>query len=533
MRLRTAFLIAFCVCLLSVPTVRGEGVLLSGAGDTASDWEVIVESGSPHALDLKRDKGPEGLEKPLVRLDLDFPGEAGIRRLKAMKEIKGVKPEEREPEFRSQAKPKRKTLYELMDWTGCDRLCFDVRLPQDAPLDVQAIAYVRDADLNWFQSLRMQPITPGRWTTVSFDISDTSDQWVFKGHFRPWDGYVKQEIQELGLKLISKRKYAGFAFVDNVRVVPLGTASVRGSPPALINFRTNETSPGRYEKFEITFDVMKTYKNPFDPREVDIECTFVAPSGAVTVVPAFYYQNYIRSVEARIERLIPLGRSQWKIRFAPAEVGTYRYFIDLEDGAHVRTAARSFEAVPSSNPGFVRISKADHNYFEFDNGQFFYPIGHNICASFDVRNAEQLGINLLFDEGTAAYDRYLSGMVRGHETLGRIWMACWAFAIEWSRAYNDYYRGLGRYSMQNGWRLDYILDFAERNGIYLMITFDSHGHWETSVESNWDTSPYNIVNGGILDRPVELFYNPEAQRLYEQRVRYIMARWGYSPAVFS
>jgi hypothetical protein len=289
---------------------------------------------------------------------------------------------------------------------------------------------------------------------------------------------------------------------------------------------------------------MKTYRNPFDPREVDIQGTFVAPSGAVAVVSAFYYQNYIRSVERRVERLIPLGRSAWKIRFTPREVGVYRYFIELrdEDGAQVRTAPRSFEALPSKNPGFVRISKSDPKYFEFENGEFFYPVGHNICAPFDVRNAEGLGINLLFEEGTSAYDRWLNGMVRGQETLGRIWMACWAFAIEWSRTYtppegsriyNLHYRGLGKYSMQNAWRLDYVLDFAERHGIYIMITFDSHGAWEKSVESNWDQSPYNVANGGILERPEELFYNPEAKRLYEQRVRYIMARWGYSPAVFS
>ena len=477
--------------------------LLSDFGRSAGDWEVIAEGGSPHAPDLRPVTARDGSSRTAAKLPLDFPGEAGMRRAHAM------------------------------DWTGCDRLSFDVLLPKDAPRDVQAIAYVRDADLNWYQSLRAQPLLPGVWTTVAFDISDTSDQWVFKGHFRPWGGYVKQELQEVGLKLISGYGFTGEAFIDNVRVVPASQRPAEPAPPEVINLRANVASPGRFEKYEITFDIPKTYKNPFDPREVDIEGTFVAPSGEVTIVPAFYYQSYIRSVQGRTERLTPLGGSQWKIRFTPKEVGSYRYFIDLTDGSRVQTTQRPFEVVPSKNPGFVRISRKDPNYFEFDNGDFFYPIGQNICAPFDVRNAEKLGIDLALDEGTFAYDRYLNGMVRGRETLGRVWMAFWALGIEWSRTEYTHFRGLGRYSMQNAWRLDHILDFAERNGIALMITFDPHGHWNMSVDSDWKRSPYNVHNGGIIQRPEELFSDPEATRLYEQRVRYIMARWGYSPAVFS
>lgn len=502
---KQSHLAVFYLFLLALPApgLSAQDALRFDFETGAGQWEVIDYTGSSRPPELQQIKDTAGNPTTAAKLDAVFPGETGI------------------------------CLPKPMNWTGYERLSVDVFLPQEAPNDCQLIAYVRDADLNWYQAIRLSPLPPGMWSTVTFDASDTSERWAFKGHFRPWDGYVKQEIQELGLKLISKKTYKGTAFLDNVRLTRISKPTTEPIPPELINFRTNVASPGRYEKFEITFNVTKTYNNPFDPREVDIQCTFISPSGQVTVVPAFYYQGYIRSVERRTERLIPVGRSEWKVRFTPTEVGTYRYFIDLRDGTHVRTAPRSFEVLPSNKRGFVRISKSDPRYFEFDNKEFFYPIGHNICASFDVRNAEQLGINLLFEEGTSAYDRYLNGMARGGETLGRVWMTCWAFAIEWSPIHSLHYRGLGRYSMQNAWRIDYLLDLAERNGIYLMFTFDNHGHWNTSVESNWAQSPYNVANGGILQTPVELFYNPEATRLYKQRIRYIMSRWGYSTAVFS
>ncbi|MBZ0300396.1 MAG: hypothetical protein K8J31_11665, partial [Anaerolineae bacterium] len=53
------------------------------------------------------------------------------------------------------------------------------------------------------------------------------------------------------------------------------------------------------------------------------------------------------------------------------------------------------------------------------------------------------------------------------------------------------------------------------------------------VSADWDNNPYNVLNGGILSGPSVFLFNEQAQTLFRQRLRYIVARWGYSPEVFA
>ncbi|MCH5373543.1 MAG: hypothetical protein JJ992_06170, partial [Planctomycetes bacterium] len=49
----------------------------------------------------------------------------------------------------------------------------------------------------------------------------------------------------------------------------------------------------------------------------------------------------------------------------------------------------------------------------------------------------------------------------------------------------------------------------------------------------WDRCPYNAANGGPCQRPEEFFTNAKAKELFKRRLRYIVARWSYSPAILS
>ena len=163
---------------------------------------------------------------------------------------------------------------------------------------------------------------------------------------------------------------------------------------------------------------------------------FAAPGGKVVRVPGFFHQHYERQIAEKVERLIPAGSPKWKIRFAPRELGEYSCRIEVFDGERMQTAPRRFTTVESANPGFIRVCEKDRRYFEFENGEFFYPIGHNIPATFNVKGASVLGLTMEPQEGTFAYDRFLDGMARGHENFARIWLGSWSFALEWSRRYD-------------------------------------------------------------------------------------------------
>lgn len=93
--------------------------------------------------------------------------------------------------------------------------------------------------------------------------------------------------------------------------------------------------------------------------------------------------------------------------------------------------------------------------------------------------------------------------------------------------------GLGRYYSKTAERLDEILKLAEDKGIYIMLTFDYHGIFKSFIDvwasnAEWRTNPYNAANGGPCENQVDFFTSAEAKRLYKNKLRYIVARWGYS-----
>ena len=93
----------------------------------------------------------------------------------------------------------------------------------------------------------------------------------------------------------------------------------------------------------------------------------------------------------------------------------------------------------------------------------------------------------------------------------RTWMANWWLGIEAPRTYAPGYEGLGKYNMENAWKLDYLLSQGRRRGIYIELTLLNHGLFHRKVDSEWYENPYNVLNGGPLKRPSQFFTDPKAK----------------------
>jgi hypothetical protein len=61
-----------------------------------------------------------------------------------------------------------------------------------------------------------------------------------------------------------------------------------------------------------------------------------------------------------------------------------------------------------------------------------------------------------------------------------------------------------------------------------MLSLLNHGAFNQSVNPEWDKNPYNAALGGPCATPQDFFTNAQARDLFKQRLRYIVARWGYS-----
>ncbi|MFA5257372.1 MAG: DUF5060 domain-containing protein [Opitutales bacterium] len=280
------------------------------------------------------------------------------------------------------------------------------------------------------------------------------------------------------------------------------------------------TDPAMWQRMEYRIDGVPSVDNPFDPDQIGIDATFTAPSGGVMVVPAFWYQAYERELVDGAEKLRAVGNPEWRLRFTPSEAGHYRVAVAavFAGKGPQALAEAAFDVAPreiAGRHGWVRIGP-DARYFETSDGRPLRLIGENVCWA--------------AERGTYDFDDWFSGMEAAGENYARLWLDPWFMGIEHKPD------SLNNYQMDGAWKLDHIFDLAAKHGIYLMICFDHHGMYQTDdkgwggTNNFWDTdNPYSKTFGGPCADADEFFTSAVARKLYEKRLRYLVARYAYSP----
>jgi hypothetical protein len=415
-------------------------------------------------------------------------------------------------------------------WVRCAEMEFDVAWPADGPTNAQVLLYIVDWEWNWYQTLAPGYLTPGRARRFRVNLMPGAEAMEPVGHHVPWHLRSLCAPIAAAIRVFGAGPFAGTCRVE--RVVGRSRPDP-AEPPAIRNVRASAPRLQCYEKFELTFTLPDRYPNPFDPDQVSVTARFEGPTGTVASVNGFYSQDYYRTLGPTGERVESQGKPQWKVRFTPRTPGRYRYSLTAKDRAGTsHWGPAEFEATPSRNPGFVRVSRSDPRFFEFDDGSYFFPIGHNIRSPFDVRTDQQFPWKQRWPEGSSAYMRYFRDMSRNGENFVEIWSAAWSLGLEWSPI-SPGYHGVGQYNLRNAWEMDQVLDAADRFGLYLNVVVHNHGKFSTYVDEEWDDNPFNTARGGYLDLPEEYFSNPRALRDFQNLMRYMVARWGHSTRVFA
>jgi hypothetical protein len=293
------------------------------------------------------------------------------------------------------------------------------------------------------------------------------------------------------------------------------------APPELV-LRAAPLRVGLYERFESTGALLRAPGNPFDPAQIDLRGEFLAPDGSRFELPGFVHQDFERALVGGYEHLTPSSPLLWRVRFTPGQAGRWRWrwTVTTPGGAD---ASPWRTLLVADRPGrrahgFLRQSPLDPRYLRFDDGTPYFALGENL-SWYDGR-------------GTFAYDVWLDRLAEQGATYVRLWMPSWAFGLEWLRREDGEIveNTLGDYTarMDRAWQLDRVLEAAEARGIQVMLCLQNHGAFSLTNNSEWADNPYNAANGGPLAHPVEFFTNQEARRLFERRLRYVVARWGAS-----
>ncbi|MGC9318615.1 MAG: DUF5060 domain-containing protein [Armatimonadota bacterium] len=437
------------------------------------------------------------------------------------------------------------TYYPWRDWTGYTTLSFELFVPPEMPESGDLQVYIKDRHYWWYQTFPLhedgsaasaserKPMPVGEWTRFELDISEDSPIWEPGGHEKAWHR-VLHRPRELGIRIFCDKPFDGWVLLDNVRLSgrepPLGRFDPDEEPKLQwgLGVELSATQVPVYEKLEVTFDPGRVYENPYDPEVVDVQGRFLSPGGEEIVVPGFYYRDYRRSrTEEGWEELVPVGEPCWKVRFSPTQQGRWRFYVAVRDElGELRSDEKSFLATEPHDPrGLVRVSDEDPMYFEFDNGDLFVPWGMNMRDGGD--HAER-------QKGTYAFDYFFRRFEEEGVNFVRTWMCAWWAGIEWDEQYHSRYDGVGRYSMYNAWRLDYLFDLAKQHDIFIELTFNSHGQLRRDkYDAEWRYNPWAARNGGYIPSPSMFFTNEQAKEDFRKRYRYIVARWGYSQHLMS
>jgi len=281
--------------------------------------------------------------------------------------------------------------------------------------------------------------------------------------------------------------------------------------------------PRLWTPVEFRLDHAPVAASNFDPDQIAINAVITTPSGTQMIVPAFWFQDFARSYTDTGEKLTPTGEPGWRLRYTPTEEGTYHVeIVAIRPGESRAALTKSTFTVsgplPAGQHGWVRVG-VDRRYFQTSDGRPLRLIGANMCWP--------------EKDGTLDYEIWFKKLHDAGGNCARLWMAPWWAAIEQDPD------SLTRYRQDASWQLDRVFAAAEREGIYLILSMDFHGIFQSDNPAwggsgnYWPKNPYNIVNGGPCRNPNDFFTDAMARAIYTKRLRYLIARYGASPRLLA
>lgn len=199
------------------------------------------------------------------------------------------------------------------------------------------------------------------------------------------------------------------------------------APPAVSNVRILTPHVVVYDRFEIQFDVTTAATDLYMPFEaappkgvipaigVTVDALFSSDAWKTTLTqPAFWYQPYDYTFINNQDHFVPNAAPRWTVRFAPQMAGTWQFRVRVTDvNGTTESDAETFfvdaggdryrglRETPYTRNGFVRVSKKDTRYFEFEDGAPFQGQGYNVAfvtlpsVQNNLRAWQENGINFV------------------------------------------------------------------------------------------------------------------------------------------
>jgi hypothetical protein len=250
---------------------------------------------------------------------------------------------------------------------------------------------------------------------------------------------------------------------------------------------------GRYDKFELNIDLRTTFANPFDPDEVDLSAEFTSPSGKVQKIWGFYNPGRFGAV--------------WMVRFSPTEIGTWKYRLHVRDREGTADSRLGeFRCVASKHHGFVTIAP-NNRYLRYSDGTSFYGVGMWYNDNYGGHGQGSITEESL-DELKSHGANFISFFHEPLETLAT---------------------GLGRYDLDRCSRLDEVFQWCEDRDLQISWDLVFHTHLSETI---WEPTLYRVNPYRSITSAKDFYGSEEAWKYQQKLYRYVIARWGYSRALY-
>ena len=252
------------------------------------------------------------------------------------------------------------------------------------------------------------------------------------------------------------------------------------------------------ERLDIEVSLHGQWENPYRQEEAKLNIIFVAPHGQTFILPAYYERG--KSGE----------QSFWKARFTPREVGKYSFVaIYSQPGMESVSNPILLDVKQGNGHGFLHVN--DNWTLRYEDGTLFRGVGENLCWESRATDDSKYFSNLHEQFERFSYPAMLSKFAQLGGNFTRMWMCSWNFPIDRKKDFNN-----RRYSETSepinesaAKRLDETLELCEKLDIKVML----------------------CMGAGEMRTNKNFFVSREERARYHNRLRYIVARWGYSTSI--
>ena len=266
----------------------------------------------------------------------------------------------------------------------------------------------------------------------------------------------------------------------------------------ILKVTPHATSCALYERVDVDVELQGEWSNPYRQEEARLDMVVTAPEGNVIVVPAFFVDGESGS------------KSRWAVRYTPQQKGQLTYFLRYVQPG-LESVSPSYRLDVREGAGHGILHTADNWTLRFDDGTPFRGIGENICWESRANDDSRYFKQLHEQHDRFNYPAMLPKFAANGGNFVRIWMCAWNFPIDKRDGFNN-----PRYEVCQGpinpsavRRLDETVELCEQLGVRIML----------------------CIGAGDARTDHRFFTSEAARAAHRNRLRYIVARWGYSEAI--